>query len=111
MPGHLSLHTQHTGSSSASTKLLGVTVEVSWRASRGAGGAQLQIQQRGEVSGPQKKEPRSCAGVCTPQPLSQPTAGWPWWGLIKERVGSPPAVGVVGDWATDSPRRLQPARR
>lgn len=42
-----------------------------------------------------------------PQPLSQPTAGWPWWGLIKECVYSPPAVGVVGGWATDSPRRLQ----
>lgn len=30
--------------------------------------------------------------------------------LIKESVGSPPAVGVEGDGAADNPRGLQPAK-
>lgn len=43
-------------------------------------------------------------------PYRSPQQGGRGGGLIKESVSSPPAVGVVGDWATDSPRRLQPAR-
>lgn len=83
-----------------------VTVEGSWAAARAADGAQPQIQQCQGM----KRSPGIVLVSVPPSPYRSLQQGGSAGGLIKESVGSPPAVGVVGDWATDNSRRLQPAR-
>lgn len=80
----------------------GVTVEGSWGAARAADGAQPRSSSVGRCQGT-KRAQELCLCLHPPSPYHSLQQGGHGGGLIKESVGSPPAVGVVGDWATDSP--------